>query len=599
MAKHTEKLEFGPWNPGLSSTIPRKFLSLSTMHRPENVSTSLAEAEDLADFTGLPAKDLVRFRPERMLQHEVLIRVMANISVPDGSHYGDLGINFRQYCNAILDRYLTPKLDEISKALEMQIEHARVLIDNELTRTIFASVERTVPIPAKPTFWQRLGFGRKPDPAPSSQPAKPDLAEIQAAWRPAQNSAVDPTEIAAFAALIKATSAIAAKHGKLIGDKTIITQIALTFVSNSFGSEEIGRLIEEDVHTAAEAEGLRHLPVQAKPIIMNVKGASAAGKSTLRPLQQKLAERIGVNWQDFALISPDIFRKFLLDYDSLGEAEKYAGMLTGHEVEIIDQKLDRYMAEKSEKGPISHLLIDRFRFDSFAVQPGEADGGRLLTRFGDLVYMFFVITPPEATVERAWGRGLEYGRYKAIDDLLDHNVEAFTGMPRLFFTWALNTSKRVHYEFLDNSVPKGERPKTIAFGWNGEMTILDLKSMINVDRFRKINVDADTAKQIYDVSDSLEAEDNTDFLKQCGQTLPVLNFANQETGMVYAQVRHGTPAWADMASMAKVAREPDHKAGLEALFGDLEELDLAAKPSPNILIPSASSTLGQWGPATR
>src|SRR5207344_3635813 len=114
----------------------------------------------------------------------------------------------------------------------------------------------------------------------------------------------------------------------------------------------------------------------------------------------------------------------------------------------------------------------------------EEGSSRLLTRFGDLVYMFFMITPPEMTVERAWTRGLKVGRYKAVEDLLAHNVEAYTGMPELFFTWALDARRRVHYEFLDNSVPAGHRPLTVAFGWNGEMTILDPKRMLDVDRFR-------------------------------------------------------------------------------------------------------------------
>src|SRR6478672_4106012 len=107
---------------------------------------------------------------------------------------------------------------------------------------------------------------------------------------------------------------------------------------------------------------------------------------------------------------------------------------------------------------------------------------------GYLVYMFFLITPPEMTVERAWKRGLQVGRYKAVEDLLAHNVEAYTGMPELFFTWALDARRRVHYEFLDNSVPAGDRPLTVAFGWNGEMTILDVKRMLDVDRFRKIDI---------------------------------------------------------------------------------------------------------------
>ena len=39
------------------------------------------------------------------------------------------------------------------------------------------------------------------------------------------------------------------------------------------------------------------------------------------------------------------------------------------------------------------------------------------------------------TEERAWQRGLTTQRYKAVDDLLYHNVEAFTGIPELFFSW--------------------------------------------------------------------------------------------------------------------------------------------------------------------
>ena len=42
-----------------------------------------------------------------------------------------------------------------------------------------------------------------------------------------------------------------------------------------------------------------------------------------------------------------------------------------------------------------HLLIDRFRFDSFIPDLEGKGSLRLLTRFGDLVYMFFMITPPE------------------------------------------------------------------------------------------------------------------------------------------------------------------------------------------------------------
>ena len=96
-------------------------------------------------------------------------------------------------------------------------------------------------------------------------------------------------------------------------------------------------------------EGYRVVPAQLSPVVMNTKGASASGKSTMRPLQRQLAEELGLCWSDFAVISPDIWRKFLLDYGSLGDASKYAATLTGHELKLIDQKLDRYMAQKPSR----------------------------------------------------------------------------------------------------------------------------------------------------------------------------------------------------------------------------------------------------------
>ena len=222
----------------------------------------------------------------------------------------------------------------------------------------------------------------------------------------------------------------------------------------SVGSEVIGRTIEPLLRRAAQEEGYGLLPTQQRPVVINTKGPSASGKSTLRPLQKKLAGEIGVNWGDFALISPDIWRKQLLDYGSLDGAYKYAGAFTADELQIIDQKLDRYMARKYQEGRMSHLLIDRFRFDSFAPDSDEA-GSNLLTRFGQTVYLFFLITPPEQLVERAWKRGLEVGRYKAVDDTLAHAVEAYTGIPNVFFTWVRRSDKRIQFEFLDNTVPLG------------------------------------------------------------------------------------------------------------------------------------------------
>ncbi len=248
--------------------------------------------------------------------------------------------------------------------------------------------------------------------------------------------------------------------------------------------------------------------------MINTKGPSASGKSTLRLLQRKLASDIGVDWRDIALISPDIWRKQLLDYGSLGPVYKYAGAFTGEEVQIVDQKLDRYMARKHRIGHMPHLLIDRFRFDSFAPGSDEA-GSNLLTRFGQTVYLFFVITPPELLVERAWKRGLEVGRYKAVDDTLAHSVEAYTGMPDVFFTWARRRDKRLQFEFLDNTVRLGDRPRTIAFGDSSTFNVLDVGGVLNIERYGRIDVDAQDPESIYPSRQLLAPEKSCGFLGRC------------------------------------------------------------------------------------
>ena len=95
---------FGPWNPGLQSQIPRALAHLrDDLPARKTSSRRSTEARELADLTGLDPVELVVFRPERLALHEVLVRVMADFSVPDGAKIEDLGINFRAIVRTILD----------------------------------------------------------------------------------------------------------------------------------------------------------------------------------------------------------------------------------------------------------------------------------------------------------------------------------------------------------------------------------------------------------------------------------------------------------------------------------------------------------------
>jgi hypothetical protein len=590
--------DFGPWKPGILSQIPVELRHLCTIFRPENAFTSVASATELRLLTGFPQCDLVAFRPQRLLLHELLIRVMADFSVPTGEKIGDLGINFREMTNRLLQRHIEPEM----AAIVGEYDNVR----RQLTDVIGAALAAlTVGSAPQPAAVQRSPLSRFLGRI-SQRGAHARHGPLSSAidWGPPQISDCermaadtdDPLKRAGYRALARVMSALFTTHGRAWGTPDLICSLATDLACNTYGSDAIGRLIEPIVRRGAAAEGYALLPQQQRPVIINTKGPSASGKSTLRPLQKKLAGDIGVRWTDFALISPDIWRKQLLDYGSLGAAFKYAGAFTSEELQIVDQKLDRYMALKHERGAMAHLLIDRFRFDSFAPDSDEA-GSNLLTRFGDSVYLFFVITPPEQLVERAWMRGLEFGRYKAVDDTLAHSVEAYVGMPNVFFTWVHRTDKRIHIELLDNSVQLGQLPRTVAFGDNYTLNVLDINKLLDIERFGRVDVNASSPESLYPDRALLAAELNVGFLKRSIGAFREVNFAEQDTGRIYLRIQSGAPIMVDREAFQRAAQDEGARAALHVVAPGIFEGEGRAMDRPQYLrdFATAKPTLGQWG----
>jgi hypothetical protein len=248
---------------------------------------------------------------------------------------------------------------------------------------------------------------------------------------------------------------------------------------------------------------------------------------------------------------------------------------------------------------MTHLLIDRFRFDSFAPDSDE-EGSNLLTRFGQTVYLFFMITPPESLVDRAWMRGLEFGRYKAVDDTLAHAVEAYTGIPDVFFTWVRRSDKQIRFEFLDNTVCLGERPRTVAFGDNDTFNILNVKGILDIERYGRVNVGASDAESLYADRSLLDPEHNTAFLRRCIEEFREVNFADQSTGRIYLRIDRGTPDAADSTGLQAAISDPDTQSGIKAVAPSALRGDVPEPDRPCYLHGAAgaqSGTLGQWGAA--
>ncbi len=107
--------QYSAWNPGIESEIPQAYRELETIYSAANVFTERDDVYQLAVETGLTPEELIGFRPHRLVLHELIVRITADIVVREGENEEDLGIHFRDIANQIFSQYIIPAL--------MQIEH--------------------------------------------------------------------------------------------------------------------------------------------------------------------------------------------------------------------------------------------------------------------------------------------------------------------------------------------------------------------------------------------------------------------------------------------------------------------------------------------
>ncbi len=536
MPEPHENQNFSAWNPGIESEIPLAYRELETIYDPDNVFTSLAEIDQLVADTGLSAMELISFRPERLVLHELIVRITADIVVREGETEEDLGINFRAITHQIFDHYVQPQLQRIEQSYESVCKH----IEQQMLAELDSVFARLSPAQAPPpTLWQRL-TGSKPKPVTPQQSREEREFELINGYKTRQLETEDEYEAACFRSLNRVLGSTTRTRGFIGNDREYLAHICVLHVCNYLTSRLIGRQLQELIDQAIEAEGYDRIPDAESPVLFSLKGASASGKSWLRPMLRSKLANLGIEDNAYGTISPDIWRKLLLDYATLGESYKYAGRFTSHEVSVIDAKLDRYIRDKAKKShSIPHLVVDRFRFDSFASEKIARVLHKTYVQYIDTMYMYFIITRPEATVERGWQRGLERGRYKAVEDYLGHCVEAYAGMPKVLFKWLAYDKPRYSFKFYDNNVPKGSFPTLIARGTQGWMQLFEPERFIDIERFKRIDIRAISPQQVSAEAEDLTVVKNLGFLRQCIQRIENIEFVDAATDRPYLSIQSG------------------------------------------------------------
>jgi hypothetical protein len=173
----------------------------------------------------------------------------------------------------------------------------------------------------------------------------------------------------------------------------------------------------------------------------------------------------------------------------------------------------------------------------------------------------------------------------------------------VFFTWVRRSDKRIQFEFLDNTVRFGERPRTVAFGNNETFNVLSVKGTLDIERYGRVNVHAASREYLYADRTLLDPEHNTGFLRRCIDGFPEVNFSEQETGRIYLRVKSGTPVWMDGTLLQTAISDPDTLCGLKAVAPGALRGETPQAGGPRYLCAGDGAglapTLGQWGTAHR
>lgn len=183
--------------------------------------------------------------------------------------------------------FVLPQRASIVRTFDQVRYDARIEIESLLASEVFTESDSNIRVLGK---LARL-LGARPTKA--AQPTKTENAlRLAYQWKDERNEDVPS---ASRRALGRVLGSIVATRGALLVDRDVISKIAEGMVLNRLGSAAVGKRVEELFEQAVRAERYRKLPRQSAPVFLNTKGASASGKSTIRPRQRRMAESLGLD----------------------------------------------------------------------------------------------------------------------------------------------------------------------------------------------------------------------------------------------------------------------------------------------------------------
>ena len=123
--------------------------------------------------------------------------------------------------------------------------------------------------------------------------------------------------------------------------------------------------------------------------------------------------------------------------------------------------------------------------------------------------------------------------------------------------------------------------------------------MLDIERYRRVNVNATAPEQLYPDAGVLRPENNAGFLRQCIERFREVDFADHATGRIYLSIVSGKPVWCDREALDRAIADTDTRAGILAAAPAALDRPLPAAERPRYLREQVGQepfdTLGAWG----
>ena len=129
--------------------------------------------------------------------------------------------------------------------------------------------------------------------------------------------------------------------------------------------------------------------------------------------------------------------------------------------------------------------------------------------------------------------------------------------------------------------------------------MLDVKCLLDVERYRRVNVDASGAGISLSPERSCSLRNAIPDFSASASTVFTRSVCRQATGRIYARLVDGKPVWVDRRSAGGASADPDTRAGLLAVAPSIFDVGLPEPDRPAHLQEAIGGggvqTLGRWG----